>query len=339
MLNLKNIRQNFLFLKQENTRKYPFLNGNFYSKKYKNFYVKIVFFRIGFLFAFTVFLVTLNSFMKKIYLVPNIITAFGLACGLFVIFKINMIEPGSGHYQVILSSAILLLVAALADFIDGALARVFQAESSFGVMFDSLADTVSFGVAPSVLLLKSLSLEQGSLLSFISASGAMIYSLCGVLRLARFNVLQSKIPKEEKKHFTGLPIPAAAAASVAATLFFLSPVFKDWFFVPNGMRAAILTAVMILLGYLMVCKWKFPSLKVFNFKVPSFHLAFITVVLGILFLYGILHFFAIVLAVVSWSYILLGVVLAMIRKIAGKKSKTLQDFEPDPEDFEDEHIS
>src|SRR3989344_7402038 len=130
--------------------------------------------------------------MKRVYLVPNIITAFGLACGLFVIFKINMVEPGSGDYEVVRTSAILLFVAALADFVDGALARAIHAESEFGFVFDTLADAVSFGVAPSVLMLKALSLEQGTLLSFLSATGAMIYSLCGILRLVRFNVKASE---------------------------------------------------------------------------------------------------------------------------------------------------
>ena len=104
--------------------------------------------------------------MKRVYLVPNIITAFSLACGLFVIFKINMLEPGSGDYEVVQTSAFLLLVAALADFVDGALARAIHAESEFGFVFDCLADAVSFGVAPSVLMLKTLSLEQGTFLSF-----------------------------------------------------------------------------------------------------------------------------------------------------------------------------
>src|SRR4029079_12950915 len=93
-----------------------------------------------------------------------------------------------GNYEVVRTSAILLLVAALADFVDGALARGIHAESEFGFIFDTLADAISFGVAPSVLMLKTLSLEQGSLLSFFGATGAMIYSLCGVLRLFRVHV-------------------------------------------------------------------------------------------------------------------------------------------------------
>ena len=278
--------------------------------------------------------------MKRVYLVPNIITAFGLACGLFVIFKINMLEPGCGDFDVVKMSAILLLVAAFAAFIDGALARAIHAESEFGFIFDSLADAISFGVAPSVLLLKTLSLEQGTLLSFFCATGAMVFSLCGVLRLVRFSVkaTEAKGNKElqaaQKSHFTGLPIPAAAAAAVSANLFFLSPVVLKWFELMKETRAIILASVMLLLGYLMVCRLKFPSLKVLHFRIPSFHLAFLTVLTAIFVLYGILYFFAEILTFVSWSYVILGLVLSVIRLIAGRKSKTLEEFEPEPDDFE-----
>ncbi|MBS0625199.1 MAG: CDP-alcohol phosphatidyltransferase family protein [Verrucomicrobia bacterium] len=278
--------------------------------------------------------------MKRVYLVPNIITAFGLACGLFVIFKVNMIEPGSGDYEVVYTSALLLLVAAIADFVDGAVARAFHAESEFGFVFDSLADAISFGVAPSVLLLKTLSLEQGTFLSFFSATGAMVYSLCGVLRLVRFNVKateakgNAELLADQKKHFTGLPIPAGAAAAVSANLFFLSPMIKDWIDLSVADRSILLTCCMIVLGYFMVCRLKFPSMKFLHFRIPSFHLAFLTVVTAVFVLYGILYFFPLVLAFIAWSYIVLALILAIIRFIAGKKSKTLEDFEPEPDDFE-----
>lgn len=263
--------------------------------------------------------------MKRVTMVPNIITAFGLACGLFVIFKIDMLEPGRGDFEVVKTSAILLLVAALADFIDGALARAIHAESEFGFVFDSLADAISFGVAPSVLMLKTLSIEPGSFFSFFSATGAMVYSLCGVLRLVRFSVKTSEakgnleLQSTQKKNFTGLPIPAAAAAAVSANLFFLSPFFLQWIELANTTRAILLSSVMIILGYLMVCRLKFPSLKVLHFKVPSFHIAFLTVVGAVFILYGILYFFAEILALLAWSYVILGLVLSIIRLIAGKK--------------------
>lgn len=276
-------------------------------------------------------------------LVPNLITAFGLACGLFVIFKVNMVEPGYGDYDVVKTSAILLFVAALADFVDGALARAIRGETEFGFVFDSLADAVSFGVAPSVLMLKTLFLEQGSFLSFFSATGAMVYSLCGILRLVRFSVKSAQAKEErdqelqaaQKRNFTGLPIPAAAAAAISANLFFLSPIFSQWVDLSNANRSILLSTVMIVLGYLMVCRLKFPSLKMLHLRVPSFHIAFLVVVFAIFVLYGILYFFAEILAIICWSYIALSLTLSLIRLIAGKKSKTLADFEPEPDDFDD----
>jgi CDP-diacylglycerol---serine O-phosphatidyltransferase len=278
--------------------------------------------------------------MRRVYLLPNIITAFSLACGLFVIFKINMVEPGSEIYHVLYSSALLLLIAAFADFADGAVARVIHAESEFGFMFDSLADAISFGVAPSVLLLKSLSLEQGTGLSFFAICGAMLYSICGVLRLVRFNVKTTQIKGDaeaveaQKKNFTGLPIPAAALASVSANLFLSSPLGMRVVPLSQTHQAILLSGLMIVLGYFMISRWKFPSLKLLRIRVPSFQLVFGTVVFTIFVLYGLLHFFPIMLLSVTWGYFLLALVLSLIRIIAGKKSKTLEDFEPDDEDLD-----
>jgi len=278
--------------------------------------------------------------LKRTYLLPNTVTAFGLACSLFVIFKVNMIEPGTSSYQMVLTSVLLLLVAAVADFVDGALARALRAESEFGFVFDTLADAVSFGVAPAVLMLKTLSLEQGTFDSVLAVTGSMVYSICGVLRLVRFNVKASEARGNEelmaaqKKHFTGLPIPGAAAAAVAANLLFLYPIAETWLAPLEPYRPIILTSVMLILGYLMVSPLKFPSLKVLHFRIPSFQLAFVTVVVAILFLYGILYFFPIVLAALAWAYIVVALILSSIRMIAGKKSKTLEEFEPDDDDFE-----
>ena len=275
---------------------------------------------------------------RQVYLIPNVITAFALACGLFVIFKVNMVEPGSGSYQVLFTSVILILLAAFADLLDGAIARVIRAESEFGFVFDSLADAVSFGVAPSVLLLKSLSLEQGTGLSFFAVVGAMLYSICGILRLVRFSVrtTQAKGNLEEeaaqKKNFTGLPIPAAAIAAVSTNLFFASPYAGEWFHLGWTSSAIVLTCIWIILGFLMVSRWKFPSLKMLHFRVPSFQLVLMTVIFAIFVLYGILHIFPVILFGISWGYIALGVILSVIRMIAGKKSKTLEDFEPEEED-------
>ncbi len=275
---------------------------------------------------------------RQVYLIPNVITAFALACGLFVIFKVNMVEPGEGSYQVLFTSVILILLAGFADLMDGAIARVIRAESEFGFVFDSLADAVSFGVAPSVLLLKSLSLEQGTGLSFFAVVGAMLYSICGILRLVRFSVRtnQAKGNSEEeaaqKKNFTGLPIPAAAIAAVSTNLFFVTPFAGKWLNLAETSSAIVLTCIWMILGFLMVSRLKFPSLKALHFRVPSFQLVLMTVILAIFILYGILHFFPVMLFALIWGYILIGVILSVIRIIAGKKSKTLEDFEPEEEE-------
>ncbi len=279
--------------------------------------------------------------MRRVNFLLNIITAFGLACGLFVIFKVNMTGPGLTTFHMLYISAFLLLLAAFADVLDGAIARIIRAESEFGFMFDTLADAVSFGVAPSVLFLKTLSLEQGTGLSFFATTGAMLFSICGILRLVRFNVKANEVKGNAvaaaayKKHFTGLPIPQAAMSAVAANLFLLSPWAIEWFPLTESLRAIVLTCIMMILGYLMISRWKFPSLKALEFRVPSFQLVFLTVLLAIFILYGVLYYFPIMLLIACWGYIVTSAVLSVIRLIAGKKSKTLVDFEPDPEESDE----
>lgn len=282
------------------------------------------------------------SKMKKIALLPNVITAFGLSCGLFVIFKMNMIGVGEVNGEILMRVTAILLLAVLADLMDGAIARAIKAESEFGGIFDSLADAISFGVAPSVIVLKSLSIIPGTRLSFLVTLGALIFSLCGVLRLVRFNVhaLQAKGNEElilaNKKHFTGLPIPAAAAAAVSLNLFLFSDDFRSTTTLSFVTETWILSIALILLGYCMISRWKFPSAKSFGIRVASFRAVFLTVLGAVLIFYGIFHYFALVFMVLCWSYVVIAWIFAVIRKIAGRKSKTLEEFEPEPDELEDD---
>lgn len=281
--------------------------------------------------------------MKKIALLPNVVTAFGLSCGLFVIFRINMISVGEATPQILSAMTGILLLAAFADLLDGAIARAFKAESEFGGVFDSLADAISFGVAPSVIILKSLSVLPGTKLSFWVTIAAIIYSLCGILRLVRFNVsaLAAKsnieLAQAHKKHFTGLPIPAAAAAAVSLNLFLFSEDFKSLITLSSTTETWILSIALTLLGYCMISRWKYPSVKTLEIRVASFRMVFMTVLAAVLIFYGILHYFALVFMVLSWSYVCVAWTFAIIRMIAGRKSKTLEEFEPEPDDLEDEH--
>lgn len=280
--------------------------------------------------------------LKKIALLPNVVTAFGLSCGLFVIFKMNMTGVGEVNSQILTAVTGILLLAAFADLLDGAIARAMKAESDFGGIFDSLADAISFGVAPTVIILKSLSVAPGTKLSFLITTAAIIFSLCGVLRLVRFNVnaLEAKsnvdLAKAQKKHFTGLPIPAAAASAVSLNLFLFSEDFQSMIALSSTTETWILSLALILLGYCMISRWKFPSVKTLEIRVASFRIVFLTVLAAVLIFYGILHYFALVFMVISWSYVVIAWTLAVIRMLAGRKSKTLEEFEPEPDEMEEE---
>lgn len=279
--------------------------------------------------------------MRKVPLLPNVITAFGLSCGLFVIFKINMTPNGEVTPEILVATTGILLLAALADLLDGAVARAMKAESEFGGLFDSLADAITFGVSPSIIILKSLSVSPGTQLSFFLTTAAMIYTVCGVLRLVRFNVLSMHAKDDQlladahKKNFTGLPIPAAAAAAVSANLFFALPEVNSLLNLSQQAHTWILIVVMAVIGYLMISRLKFPSLKTLRIRVASFQKVVLTVLFAVLVFYGILHHFAYVFFAISWLYVIIALTLSIARIISGKKLKTLEDFEPEPDEFEE----
>ena len=276
--------------------------------------------------------------MKRINLLPNVITAFGLACGLFVIFRVNM--TGEGTYELLYHMSLILIVAGFADVLDGAVARAIKGESEFGLVFDSLADAVSFGVAPSVLMLKTLHIETGSPLRFYALAAAMLYTVCGVLRLVRYNVkaAQSKemdTDKKGRKMFIGLPIPAAAASVIAPNLLLNTPLLEGFIEISMLAKAIILPSVAIIMGYLMVSRFRFPSLKAFHFRFPSFNFLFVTTLIALAIFYGLLYYTSILLFILSWGYIILALTLAMIRRIKYRKTKTLEDYEISDTDDDD----
>jgi CDP-diacylglycerol--serine O-phosphatidyltransferase len=258
--------------------------------------------------------------MKKINFLPNVVTAFGLACGLYVIFKANM--TGIGTYDFLHQMTLVLILAGVADVLDGALARAIKAESEFGLVFDSLADAISFGVAPSVLLLKSLSLNQGDFLSFFALAAAMLFAVCGVLRLGRFNVRAKHAKPEDKKFFMGLPIPAAAISVVAPNLVINSPYIEKYIPKSEFTHTVVLSTVAIIIAYLMVSKIKFPSQKTLHIQRPfSFKYLFLGSLLTISIFYGLFYYLAIFLLVLSWGYIIVSLLLAFNRFLTKRRRK------------------
>jgi CDP-diacylglycerol--serine O-phosphatidyltransferase len=201
--------------------------------------------------------------LPRVYLIPNLFTAGNLCFGLMAIMAIirGTLEQTSHSEQWILVykwSLCWILAAFICDMFDGRLARLGGRESPFGREFDSLADLVSFGIAPALLVYKIVLSEYYP--KEIAGSVAFLYLLCGALRLARFNVVSAQSNGKAGKEFTGFPIPAAAGVIASITLFMLyveetnKPIdFGKW--------RLLLLALMVFLSFMMFSKFKYPSFK------------------------------------------------------------------------------
>lgn len=202
----------------------------------------------------------------RIYLLPNLMTAGNLCCGFFAVLTIfnGMKEAEFVNAYPFYEKAILLIFAScLFDLLDGRLARMGGKESPFGQEFDSLADVVSFGMAPALLVSKAVLFN---LPSKIGWAIAFIYLLCGAMRLARFNCLANMPkPKGASSDFRGIPIPMAAGfiASVTFLLIFFS---KNDRGDDLGYWNWVLAGVMLVLSGLMISNIRYPSFKKIDFQ-------------------------------------------------------------------------
>jgi CDP-diacylglycerol--serine O-phosphatidyltransferase len=175
---------------------------------------------------------------RGLYLLPHLITSANLFFGFYAIVQSFEVDSvGSAD-----RAALGIVLAAVCDAIDGRVARLARSSSRFGVEFDSIADTVSFGVAPAMLAFSAGQLHSLGRPGWVMA---FLFTVCAALRLARFNVT----PAKYKGYFEGMPSPAAAGM-VASTQWFVS------FLRESGIEIAVpefVVAVgMALLGLLMV---------------------------------------------------------------------------------------
>jgi CDP-diacylglycerol--serine O-phosphatidyltransferase len=196
----------------------------------------------------------------KIYLLPNLMTAGNLICGFLAVLKIlegtfkRQLEDPS-WMQSIETSLFFILGACIFDLLDGRLARLGGQDSSFGREFDSLADIVSFGVAPALLVFKIVLYENK--IGWIIAA---MYLVCGALRLARFNVVAAQQNGGGGKEFTGFPIPAAAGLISSITLLMLCFYNNQRELEKNNGKYG-LAALMVFLSFMMFSKFRYPSFK------------------------------------------------------------------------------
>ena len=183
---------------------------------------------------------------KGVYIVPNLFTSSGLFAGFY-----SIICTLNEQYWL---AAVMILVAQLCDMLDGRIARLTRATSSFGIQYDSLADLVAFGVAPGILVYQ-WALRTWGRWGWLAAS---LYVTCGALRLARFNV---QIASVEKRHFVGLPIPAAADVIAATVLLYY------WL----GGEGETVKHIMMLLVIFAVAGLMVSEIKYYSFKEIRFH--------------------------------------------------------------------
>lgn len=184
--------------------------------------------------------------MKKgIYLLPNSLTLCGMFFGFF-----SILSSIRGNY---VEAAWAIIIADVFDGMDGWVARLTRSTTRFGIELDSLSDLVAFGVAPSVLV------YQWSISPFgrIGFAAAFLFTACGALRLARYNV---QMGSAESKAFTGMPIPGAA--TIVATLI----LFSNEVGVPLPQKNIFVIILTFCLSLLMVSTLRFHGLKEIDFR-------------------------------------------------------------------------
>jgi len=186
-------------------------------------------------------------------------TAGNLFCGFVALTKIVEADAGSQEFNATIKHALFfILLACIFDLLDGRVARMGGSESPFGREFDSLADLISFGVAPAFLVhrivLRDVFVQYAEVGWFI----ASVYLICGALRLARFNCLASASGSGGGKEFVGFPIPAAAGLVASLTLFLIWLEDRDF---PKGNWRYVLPIIMLFLSAMMVSEVKYPTFK------------------------------------------------------------------------------
>lgn len=223
-----------------------------------------------------------------IYLVPNILTSCSIFLGFYAIIRSIM-----GDYE---TAAYAIIFASVFDALDGRVARMTGSTSAFGEQYDSLADAISFGVAPALLMFK-WSLSAFGRVGWLAC---FVYMTCGVLRLARFNVQKSSV---EKNFFQGLPIPVAAGTIVSSVLF-----FQELGLVAT--KNYYMLVMMFVLAALMVSNFRFKNFKNMDKDRKK---TFLTLVGVVLIIVVIAHNPKVMLLFFLLAYIILGLLANLLK--------------------------
>jgi CDP-diacylglycerol---serine O-phosphatidyltransferase len=243
---------------------------------------------------------------KGVYILPNLFTTSNLFCGFW-----SIISVFQEHY---FYGAVAILLAAIFDVLDGKVARLAGATSKFGIQYDSLADLVSFGIAPAVLAF-SWALRPFGRFGWFAA---FLFVVCGALRLARFNVLAAV---GDTKYFKGLPIPAAASMVSLVILLYLRLIETGW------IKDIVVLGMIYVLAFLMVSTIRYFSFKELNLARRKPFSIFIFVILSmiVIVMEPVIVLFGFVLAYVLSGPV--GVIFAWQKKKVARKLEPVTEAE------------
>ena len=232
-----------------------------------------------------------ERFRRGVYLLPSMMTVSNLLCG-----YASIVYSTRGDFD---TAAVLLGVAMVVDTLDGFFARLTHSQSAFGAELDSLADVVSFGVAPAILAFTWGLWPLGRL----GWAAGFVYVTAAAVRLARFNL--QGMAATDKRYFAGLPSPAAA--SVTASTVFLYP----WGL--QDVRIAVLALpIMLVPGFLMVSTIRFRSVKAID---VGWRRSPIWLLMGAVVIAAIAAHPRIALVVLSYTYVLAALVMFVSQRL------------------------
>ena len=253
---------------------------------------------------------------RGVYLLPSLFTVGTLVCGFYAILQTlrgaGLLDTQGDSRMAFDFAARAIGWAILFDGLDGRIARMTNASSEFGREFDSLADVITFGLAPALLAyswgVKPVEEIYGSqIVHYIQQLGWVVtfaYLICGAARLARFNIDSGK-PTSDRRSFVGLPIPGAAGV-IAATVHLIKYPIPDWYI------SIVWLVIVGLLAFLMVSRVRYPSFKAFDLRRRRPYAAII--LLGII-VYSVWALSEYVLMILAGVYVLSGPVSFIISKL------------------------
>src|SRR5579863_1576667 len=265
---------------------------------------------------------------RAAYAFPTLFTAGNIFLGFLAILRcFEAVLHGSndaGPSADLSVAAKAICAAVLLDGLDGRIARMTNTVSDFGRELDSLADVITFGIAPAAMVFVwgVYFVQPGDplMLENLRRAGyfvSFLFLLCGACRLARFNIQKNPVPKNpgrpDRKYFVGLPIPAAAGA-IAAIVYACGSMPLHWW-----VYSAAWLGLLGVLGLLMVSTWRYPSFKDLNLLQPR---SFITVVIVGSAIYLVWNFSQAVLLAITSAYVLTGIVIRVGGLIRRKLKRT-----------------